>query len=64
MSPQPNALEWEKSQMLKAYLCSVNLSSVLKLQCSYLLFVCYNLTALSDLSAVCLQHSPVCLGAN
>lgn len=61
----PVLWNWERSQLLIAYRCIVNLSSVLKLQCSwYLLLVCYDLIALSDLSAVCLQHSPVCLGAN
>lgn len=61
----PMLWNWERSQLLIAYHCVVNLSSVLKLQCTwYLLLVCYDLIALSDLSAVWLQHSPVCLGAN
>lgn len=61
----PMLRQWESSQVLAADCWTVNLSRVLKLQCSwYLLLACYNLIALSDLSAVWLQHSPVCLGAN
>lgn len=52
-------------QLLAASRCIVSSSSVLKLHCSrYRLLGCYDLIASSDLSAVWLQHSPVCLGAN